>query len=392
MDYREILAASLRSPAEKLRDARLAGSVVGRTPDAGWQPEYQNEPGLEDVSPENWVPGPGTVKALALKAAAAAKTGLPMLAGVGMIRKGGNPDLVAIHQTSPRKLWPWTQNDRLPENLTAPSIAINNGKITQDFGDGSGTITLVARPDALDPQKVGGYVFPRDVYTPRAEQFQEMAAKGVRPGRRELIMGEDALPDTPAHALSMQLAPRFRSYDAFERSPNGAEVLSGGMHPTDLHNLQTAWQSDLYHTLQQQMGHRLPRDLGDGAEQFLEAMRQEAKAGMLTKGERAAYSDFIQNYRRIPSEYAEQKVLKDVPLHGGNWAGAIIRENPELQKRAEDSASNVWGKDIRMAARYTAPDALQNLIKTLTSRGIPAITTRHPEEEYYLAKWLSEQK
>lgn len=418
MDYAEVLRSRLRTPEERLRDARLAGSVMGRPQEPAWQPEYQQEPGLEASNPEDWVPGPGTLKAMALKVAAAAKGlgGLAMAGGAGIIRKGGREDLVAVHQTSPRKLWPYAVNNRAPTEFTAPSIAINNGRITQDFGDTSGTVTFVVRPDALDPKNVGGKVWARDVYTPRASQFEGQPAsealKSAREGEiwgdgtkrellrteaqrrnfdrftdRQLVMGEGALPDSPAHELTMRMSRPFNSYKAFEESPQGADLLVQGMHPTDLQNLQAAWQGDLWKQLQSAFPYDVPADLGRGQQQFRQTMEGMIKAGAFTRKQEQAYQQFLQGYRNIPSEYAEQKLTAPIGVHGGNFAGVIIREMPDLHEAAKTAPIS---SSIHAMARYTEPDAINRLIQTLSARGIPAVTTRHPEEEYYLAKWLSE--
>lgn len=425
MDYQTILQAQLRTPEEKLRAARLAQSVMTK-PAEGWQPEYEKEPGLEQVNPEDWVPGPGTIKAAALKAAAAAKA-LPAAAMAGIIRKGGMEDLVAIHQTSPRRLWPWVQNDKLPRELTAPSIAINKGGITQDFGDTSGMVTLVARPDALDPKNVGGKLWVRDTYTPRADQFTgksaEEAVKRAREfndpwldeaenaiGRQQILQNEarnrnwdrfnqggfndmrtmeGAAPDFHQVGTIFR-SQNFPSYKSFERSPRGASLLSnaGDGYTYDNH-IDTAWRK-----LEELVGNENTRKLfleqGNHHPNVVKGLHQLNADGMLPPEATKQLYNYTRMLSQRPSQYAEQKITAPVGLHGSNWAGAIIREDPELQKMAAE-APTFAGKDLSMAAMYNNDENRQRLIKALTARGIPAVTVRHPEEEYYLARWLSEQ-
>lgn len=425
MDYSEVFKAKLRSPEEKLRDARLAGSVMGRSPEPQWRSEYEREPGLEASNPEDWVPGPGTIKALLAKAALAGKGA--MLAGAGIIRKGGREDLVAIHQTSPRKLWPWVQNDKLPWELTAPSLAINKGQIYQDFGDTSGAVTLVARPDALDPKNVGGKLWVRDTYTPRADQFSgksaEEAVRRAREfndpwldetenaiGRQQILQTEarnrnwdrfnqggfndmrtmeGAAPDFH-HSGTIFRSQNFPSYEAFERSSRGAALLKNPEtgRAYDAH-IEDAWRK-LESLVGQENMRQIFLQQGNRHPNVMKGLHELNANGMLhPEASRQLY-----NYSRMlgqrPSEYAEQKLTSPVALHGGNWAGAIIREDPELQKAAAE-VPFVFGKDLRQAAMYNNDENRQKLIKALTARGIPAVTSRHPEEEYYLARWLSEQ-
>lgn len=65
MDYSSIISAKLRKPGRAPEP-----SVMTRPAEPEWQPEYINEPPLESVSPEDWIPNPKSVVA-ALKGAPA---------------------------------------------------------------------------------------------------------------------------------------------------------------------------------------------------------------------------------------------------------------------------------------------------------------------------------
>lgn len=444
MDYAEILRSRLRTPEERLRDARLAGSVVGRPQESAWQPEYQQEPGLEASNPEDWVPGPGTLKAMALKAAAAAKGlgGLAMAGGVGIIRKGGREDLVAIHQTSPQRLWPWTQNDKLPRELYAPSVAINRDKISQNFGNDSGTVTLVARPDVLDPKNVGGKLWVRDAYTPRMEQFSGKPAENAVKDARDIahdtrldLQGdspeyasypspEAAMTDTlryharnrnwdrfnsggfndmrtmegvapdQHHTAQILRSQEFPSYAGFERSPHGADRLVG-YNPAD-QNEEKAWIA--WHELSNIIGPDAMQDLyrrqGGHARNILQGIHEMNAGGLLPpEATRALY-----NYERIvsspPSQYAEHKITAPVGLHGGNWAGAIITPpDAELMKAAAAAKEfpTPFNSHLSRITTYSSDDAVKKLLENFTSRGIPAVVQPDYNNVFDVAKYLSEK-
>lgn len=85
----------------------------------------------------------------------------------GAIRVGGRDDLMPVHQMEKEAL-----KELLPEGraleLTSPSIGIYKDTIPNNFG----SINLIPRVGAFDPQNSNSTLFNRDAYTSRWQDFQ----------------------------------------------------------------------------------------------------------------------------------------------------------------------------------------------------------------------------
>ncbi|HXJ76397.1 MAG TPA: hypothetical protein VNM37_26295, partial [Candidatus Dormibacteraeota bacterium] len=335
--------------------------MMGQPEAEAWVPEYQKEPPLEPpmLSPDDFLTGPATKGAMAAKMLLAKAAAMPAAAGAGIIRRGGLEDLVAIHQTSPRKLWPWVSNDKLPRELTAPSMAINRGNITQNFGDMTGTVTLVAKPDALDPKNVGGKLWARDTYTPRGSQFagrraEDAVRKAAADAEQDAGYGLDTYDNLRKEYLGMEArsrnwdrfnqggfhdmrtmefgaeagghqgvailrSPNFTSYEGFENSPHGAGRLFTGA--TEGEYLDDVHQREQFaiHQLLDRFGGRFENMPGSpfmqgGPREFMRTMNQANAEGKMTPLQTRAWYSYLKDIGEQPSTYAEQKITAPIAV------------------------------------------------------------------------------
>lgn len=342
----------------------------------------------------------------------------------GIIRKGGMPELVTVHQAPLDRyaLWAQTQG-KLPQEMYSPSVAINKGAISQDFGsETGGTIHFVGRPDALDPARINARLYNRDAYTPRdpggyytggrsellgqnigtipptmdPRQFKRNFA-GDRLADRELIPNEESLPrnlrflESPTadliayeHKTAVTSSPSFRSFKEFEQNPRGAALLGeSSVAPNaealranralegTMFNLERAGNPAAKAFLEKQAqyfdeptGLGLASNLGDwkkqpGAKDVEKALREYRKA--------LAY---------LPSQYAELKVSGPLQIRGNNFSGAVI-------------------VPPRKPAVSYQPESINAVADLLRQRGIPTIindpiTPLTPQDLGWLARAYSE--
>lgn len=342
----------------------------------------------------------------------------------GIIRKGGMPELVAVHQAPLERyaLWAQTQG-KLPQELYSPSIAINKGAVSQDFGsETGGTIHLIGRPDALDPARLSARLYNRDAYTPRdpgsyyvggrsellGQNINEIPSTmdprqytrnfaGDRLSDKELVPSLEPLPrnlrflETKTadlmpfeHKASIQSSPSFRSFREFEQSPRGAALLGESSVAPNAAALQAnrALEAAMYELnrtgnpaakvflekqsqyLDEPTGRGLASNLGDwrkqeGARDVEKALREYRKA--------LAY---------LPSQYAELKVSGPLQIRGNNFAGALV-------------------VPPKKPTRLYQPESVNAVADLLRQRGIPTMINDPaapltPQDLGWLARAYSE--
>lgn len=354
----------------------------------------------------------------------------------GVIRKGGMPELVAVHQAPLERyaLWAQTQG-KLPQELYSPSIAINKGAVSQDFGsETGGTIHFIGRPDALDPARINARLLNRDFYSPRDPGgyytggrsdllTQALLENEQRPfsaygGRlkpeylrrnfaedrladRELIKNDEPLPmnlrflESPnadllaaEHAQAVNSSPVMRSFAEFEKNPRGAALL-GESSLTPIAAASQA-RADLFTKLDQLWGKypelRAAIDKGplDFTDNIVRMKGNEAKKANLAELYKLAGGDELRSAVReyhkalayLPSQYAELKVSGPLQIRGNNFSGAIIAPP-------------------RKPTKLYQPESVNAVADLLRQRGIPTMINDPaapltPQDLGWLARAYSE--
>lgn len=311
----------------------------------------------------------------------------------GAIRVGGDPSLMPSHDTSTGNLAPTLNNGTM--ELYAPSIGIRRGELMSGFSGGGVPVSLIPKVGAYDPQNSTASLFNRDVYSPRWADFPGKITKRVSERMQDLggttaqasgaakdrlgdrftsqdlqswykgtegrrYNDEDSLTrvyqalggvDSKfGQAVAIKDSPAFRSFEHYERSPLGSQLLQSQPNHTSYEYhaqdtafpsllnsarsdskhqiLQTATQKGLGDTpeLRAQMRDtlRLLADDDIGVEQALYYNPAEKVIDAAIEGGRK----LRQSYRSAPSEYAELKVHGATPLTQENWAGAVLQPIP----------------------------------------------------------------
>lgn len=341
----------------------------------------------------NLVPGAGPAK-------------MGLAAGAGILRRGGDPALAMVHQTPVgARLIEWLKVGKLPRELYSPSFAINrgpnlDGELPQTFGG----LTLVARPDVLDPARAGrsggAKIWNRDAYTPRANEWQgtfdhdtrdlvkdlranptsevwdsgdktylirqtlrkgatrRLADRVGAESQRDFRGGEGggAIMGTSAqHEYMIRSSPTMRSFAEFEASPRGAKLLDSNSSP-EKYGIQAT--NDFIRSVYEL------EDLGVESAKTLRRI-PDFENYVLARGARLpdvggsdrhllelAVRAYKKELANAPSTYAEMKVPGSTRFDGSNFAGAVI--DPEILKND--------------------PVEIRNALRSiLTARGIPLV-------------------
>lgn len=290
----------------------------------------------------------------------------------GIIRKGGMPELVAVHQAPLDRYAIWAQTrGKLPQEMYSPSIAINKGAISQDFGsEMGGTIHFVGRPDALDPARLSARLYNRDAYTPREtgytgarsdlmitpEQDALNRAMGDVPGPRrrlasdrlrdkELASESSSLPknlrflETASaefmpfeHKAAIQSSPSFHSFKEFEQNPRGAALLSESTVAPNAAALQASRALEAAMFNLEQVGNPAAKSFLERQSQFLDESTGRGLVVNLgdwkkqpgAKDVEKALREYRKALAYLPSQYAELKVSGPLQIRSNNFSGAII--------------------------------------------------------------------
>lgn len=196
----------------------------------------------------------------------------------------------------------------------------------------------------------------RGVRLPEAQlRMGERTALGIRP--EDLRLNEGSQLGVPGggndnfwHTLAVRTSPAFRSFQAYERNPLGAGLLTRGYANEAGYQQkvrQAAFGDDfgwLDRAAQQAAVERVPRGLGDFKEALdptvmgsdfdpiLTSYRLNGLTGVDAQGEAAQLYKAAARARRgiqhTPSAYAELKVLGSVPINSDSFAGAILQDEP----------------------------------------------------------------
>lgn len=342
----------------------------------------------------------------------------------GIIRKGGMPELVAVHQAPLDRYALWAEaRGKLPQEMYSPSIAINKGAISQDFGsETGGTIHFVGRPDALDPARLNARLYNRDAYTPRdpggyyiggrsellgqnigeipatmdPRQFKRNFA-GDRLSDKELVRTAEPLPKNLRfletntaelmpfeHKASIQSSPSFRSFKEFEQNPRGAALLGESSIAPNTEALRA-------NRVLEEAVFNLHRSGNPAATAFLEKQSQYfdeptgrglvGNLGDWRKQEGAkdvekALRDYRKALAYLPSQYAELKVSGPLQIRSNNFSGAIIAPP-------------------KKPTRLYQPESVNAVADLLRQRGIPTMINDPaapltPQDLGWLARAYSE--
>lgn len=282
------------------------------------------------------------------------------LAGLaGALRKGGNQELVAWHNSDPKKLAELAANTPV---LSNPSIGISKFDPFQ-FG-GSDAVSLLFKPsEHLDPALTRGHLYNRDAYTTRVRANIADAFDDIR-------FSETAAPREASHLLSIAASPKFRSLKEFEESPTGAAILT------------TPKQKDKTAEQYEALGDRLAQSAyGDEFVPSTALARQQWARDMIEQMQGAPDNtglgaELLKALQTNPSDYAELKKLGDMPLNSSTLGGVLL----------PPSFAYDYGPGADAYARQLE-DLLQVPVGTAQELLQPAERTRLME----MASWLATQ-
>lgn len=246
----------------------------------------------------------------------------------GIIRRGGRHDLNMVHNTSMTPEW-LARFIAERGSLSSPSVAIAKDTI-HPFA-GSSTFVFNPASPLFDPaQHRGNQLFNRDAYT-----FRKKDPKNIPPDVRrnsgDMRLTEGYYPDD-AQTWAIRSSPRFRSFAEYEGSKSGARTLGkfteeDSKYADMLNDSLTEWAQNKYNLSPNK---RSPA--------VLKQLQDSARAG----DENAQF--ILEGFRQLPSDYAELKVLGEVPINQRNVSALMLRDfdlmhNPEstrnLRKAAE---------------------------------------------------------
>lgn len=385
---------------EKRRVGNFAQMLV-EDPETAW--EYTKSAAGDQFKEYQRNPGQLTTDVLGMVPLPAAK-GLAAAGAAGIIRRGGMPELVAVHQAPLDRYALWAQTQRkLPQEMYSPSIAINKGAISQDFGsEAGGTIHFVGRPDALDPARLNARLYNRDAYTPRES--------GYRGGRSDLFeavlendraapvrfrepipvmrrrFAEDRLRDKELidlpgsrlprnlrfletasadlmpfeHKASIQSSPSFRSFKEFEQNPRGAALLGESSVAPNASALQANRSLEAAMFNLERTGNPAAKAFLEKQASYLDEPTGRGLAANLgdwkkqpgAKDVEKALREYRKALAYLPSQYAELKVSGPLQIRGNNFSGAIIA--PPMKP-----------------TRLYQPESVNAIADMLRQRGIP---------------------
>jgi len=220
-------------------------------------------------------------------------------------------------------------------SLSSPSVAIAKNTV-YPFARSSTFVFNPASP-LFDPaQHRGNQLFNRDAYT-----FREKDPRTIPPNIRrnfdDMRLTEGSIPPNP-QAGAILSSPRFRSFAEYERSKSGAKNL-GKFTAADT-DYAIALDSNLVEWTQ----NKYSRSPNKYTLAGLKQLQDSARAG----DEHAQF--ILEGFRQLPSDYAELKVLGEVPINPRNVSALMLRDfdlmhSPEstrnLRKAAEDRGVRV---------------------------------------------------
>jgi len=252
----------------------------------------------------------------------------------GIIRRGGRPELNMVHNAP---MTPDELEDLISRrsSLSSPSIAI--AKDTIYPFERSSTFVFNPASPLFDPaQHRGNQLFNRDAYTFRGKDPRDIDSR-VRNKFKDMRLTEGYYPDK-SQTWAIRSSPQFRSFAEYEGSKAGAKTL-GKFTDRD-----KAYADLLSSDLIAWMTHKNGRSPNRRSPGVFKQLQDSARAG--DEEARA----ILEGFRQLPSNYAELKVLGEVPINPRNVSALMLRDfdlihNPEstrnLRKAAEDRGVRV---------------------------------------------------
>lgn len=252
----------------------------------------------------------------------------------GIIRRGGRPELNMVHNSS---RYPEEIAKLITErgSLSSPSIAIAKDNIHPY----EKTSTFVFNPASplFDPaQQKGNQLFSRDAYTFRSKDPRAVPPN-IRRNFGDMRFSEGYYPDD-AETWAIRSSPQFRSFAEYEGSKAGAKTL-GKFTPRF-----EAYADLLNSDLTEWMMYKYGRSPNKRSPAVFKQLQDSARAGDKTA------KRILGEFRNLPSEYAELKVLGEVPVNPRNVSAIMLRDfdltnDPPavalLRKAAEDRGVRV---------------------------------------------------
>lgn len=248
----------------------------------------------------------------------------------GVIRPGGKAGLNMVHNISHEPGFLRLVQGR--RSMSNPSIAIAKDNITPF--EQSATLVMNPNSPLFDPaQHWGNQLFNRDAYTFRARNLNEVP-EGIRtmtgdPRKygADMRNTEGIQINSPSQDFAMHASPRFKSLAEYENSAYGAENLIN----RPMSNEEKQMSKEIWEMARDWSHRRFPMYPGATSgnfDRFSHPAAVPANAvGALIKaakaGDREA-SYILNEARQIPSEYAELKVLGEVPLNSRNVSALIL--------------------------------------------------------------------
>ena len=229
----------------------------------------------------------------------------------GIIRRGGRPELNMVHNA------PMTPDELADlisrrSSLSSPSIAI--AKDTIYPFEASSTFVFNPASPLFDPaQHRGNQLFNRDAYTFRGKDPRDIDS-GVRNKFKDMRLTEGYMPDE-AQTLAIRSSPQFRSFAEYEGSKSGARTL-GKFTDRD-----EAYADLLSDNLTEWMQNKYSRSPNKRSPAVLKQLQDSARVG----DENAWF--ILEEFRKLPSKYAELKVLGEVPVNPRNVSAVVLRDS-----------------------------------------------------------------
>lgn len=252
----------------------------------------------------------------------------------GIIRRGGRHDLNMVHNVPMTPEW-LARFIEERGSLSSPSVAI--AKNTIHPFERSSTFVFNPASPLFDPaQHRGNQLFNRDAYTFRKKEPGAIPPN-VRHNFGDMRLTEGYYPGD-ARVWAIRSSPRFRSFAEYEGSKSGAKTL-GKFTDVDadesaiLNDKLIAWMQKTHRT-----------DPNVRSPLVMQSLRASA-----VNGDEEARA-ILEGFRQLPSNYAELKVLGEVPVNPRNVSGLMLRDfdvlhNPDstrnLRKAAEDRGVRV---------------------------------------------------
>lgn len=243
----------------------------------------------------------------------------------GAIRKGGNPELFAWHNTrAPNQAYgPASNEENLAHllnevqnrgSLTAPSIGISK---VDPFAF-TQTPSYVFAPGVLE--QFPHQLFNRDAYTARRDKLEDPdLALAYAQKLLDARFTEGTTPTHVDHMLSVAASPNFKSFEDFETSEAGAKALLSLRKDPEIDAKRIALEEALYRSKLIDHESLLSATTLDERAQW--AMRQIEELKQSPEAEAKFLLDQLQTN---PSNYAEYKAFDKIPLNAQTLAGILV--------------------------------------------------------------------